>query len=173
MRLLGVGCWVLGVCSLMLAVSCSSIDCSVFGTSMAKYEFVVAENDAVGIKDMLVSVIAPKRDIGVDSVLVNGQDMSRQLSVPVSLTNDRDELYFVLQKQNAEGNAIVAIDTIVLTKTNVPVFEGIDCDPRYNHEVLDVTTTGKFIEKIEINDKSIDEDPAKVHFYLKLRNFSE
>lgn len=175
MRLLGGGCWVLGVCSLMLAAGCTSIDCSVYGTSAANYEFVMAENDTVGGKGMSVSVLTSRNDSAEDTLLllVNDQDVSRQLSVPVSVANGRDELYFILMKKSDAGRDTLAVDTIVLEKTNVPVFEGVDCDPRYNHKVQSITTTGQFIETIEIKDKSIDEDPAKVHFYLKLRNFTK
>lgn len=146
-------------------VSCTSIDCSVNSTVALQCQFRNADNVAVKISDYLT--VTAKRNDGTDTVLVNHEQNASFLSLPMSYTGDCDELAFTIT--DAEDH-VLADDIVKVSKTNDPVFESVDCTPRYNHQITDAIATNDFIDRIVVNHKSVSNDATKVHLYIYVRS---
>ena len=143
-----------------LVAGCTSIECSMNNIVASQYCFmdhVKNDNDtAIKVTEYYLTVSTKKTDIST-------------LQLPVSYNQKEDILYFEFQRLDQDSIfETIAVDTVCITKTNEMVFEGVECNPRYHHEVLSATTTHKLIDSIVINNNYIDNDPNKVHFSLYL-----
>lgn len=154
---------ILAVFALALMVAgCSSIDCSVYNTVAGRYRFMNQDGDSVKYGGY-ITVTSTRTIDGNDTVLVNKKANACTLQIPVSYALDTDELYIsFLDSAYTE----IARDKISITKTNEPVFESVDCAPRYNHTVSAAACTHNIIDSIVVNNNKIDNDLTKVHFYL-------
>lgn len=157
-----------------LMVGCTTFDCSMYNDVSGNYAFKKSLKEGqtedyrdsawMVLMDKYISVIAVRPQKDSDSI-INKWPNPKTLSIPVGFAQEEDELIFQLQDSEYK---VIKEDTVKITKTNDPVFENVDCYPRYNHQVLSAVTTKNFIDSIVINNKSIDNDLTKVHFYLYL-----
>lgn len=159
---------------LTMIAGCTTFDCSMYNDVTSNYVFKkslkVGEEDCDEadtmqvLRDRCITVVAirPQMD---SNLVVNKWLNPKSISIPVGFAQEEDELVF--QLQDTEYN-LLAEDVVKISKTNDPVFESVDCHPRYNHQVLSATTTHNFIDSIVVKNKSIDNDLSKVHFYLYL-----
>ena len=149
---------------LAFLISCTSIDCSMNSTVLCAYRFMNAQGDSVSLQDTL-SVISTRSIDGNDSVLVNRITNVCTMRLPMSYAQDADELRFVVT--NTYGEQIS--DYVVVSKTNEPLFESVDCAPRYNHTISDVSATQNFIDSVVINNKKVTNDPTAINVLIYLR----
>lgn len=158
-----------------LVAGCTSIECSMNNIVASQYCFmdhVKNDNDtAIKVTEYYLTVSTKKTVEIVDTVLINKKTDISTLQLPVSYNQKEDILYFEFQRLDQDSIfETIAVDTVCITKTNEMVFEGVECNPRYHHEVLSATTTHKLIDSIVINNNYIDNDPNKVHFSLYLHS---
>ena len=147
-----------------LLLGCKSIDCSMNNAVAGMYAFLPARGDSLeNWNDSCLTVVVNSTE-GEDTIM-NKKALYSIFSLPVSYTQDVDEFRFLLQDTLY---STVAEDTIRISKTNEPVFEGVDCALRYHHKVLSATTTKHFLDTIEVNNDYISNDLTKVHFNLYL-----
>ena len=160
----------------VMLVGCTSIECSMNNIVVSQYGFMQHCDDgndtAVVLDKYYLSVSINRNDNGADTVILNKKSKISTLQLPVSYTRGADILYFDFMDtlQSAQFKTI-AVDTVYIKKTNDLIFEGVDCNPRYHHKVLSVTTTHNLIDSIVVNNNKIDNDPSKVHFYLYLHSY--
>lgn len=155
------------VTSLLLAVSCSSIDCPMNSLVYTQYQLL----DAVGRVDTLrdTLTISTTRTDGNDSVLINKDVNITSFSLPISYSQEQDIFYFELK--DSLGN-MPLIDTVRVTKENLPHFESADCPPSFFHKITGVSSTNNAIDSIVVNYPDVNYDTSKKHFniYFKHRN---
>ena len=146
-----------------LVIGCTSVDCSMNNAVAGICAFQPAKGDSLANwKDSSITVVV--KDIyGKDSTVLNKKTISSTFNLPVSYTQDVDEFHFLLQDTSY---STVVVDTIRISKTNEPIFEGVDCALRYHHKVTSVSTTKHFLDSIVVNNDYISNDLTKVHFYL-------
>ena len=137
--------------------SCSDIDCGVHNPVMANY---VIQGDS--LRDTLT--ISAIRGSKPDTVLVNRLIKTTKFSLPMSYGGAQDRLRFVLT--NAAGRSVV--DTITISKTNVSHFESVDCAPAFFHKLTAVSTTGRGISQISINNPNVDYDGTKENIHIRI-----
>ena len=148
-----------------LLLGCTSIDCSMNNAVAGVYDFQLVRGDSLNYWNDSTLTVVVKNIEGKDTIIMNKKAISSNFSLPVSYTQDVDEYRFLLQDTTY---STVAVDTIRITKTNEPIFEGVDCALRYHHKVLSVTSTKHFLDSIKVNNDYISNDLTKVHFSLYL-----
>lgn len=155
------------VTSLLLAVSCSSIDCPMNSLVYTQYQLL----DAVGRVDTLrdTLTISTTRIDGRDSVLINKDVNITSFSIPISYSQDQDVFY--LELRDSLGN-LPLMDTVTVTKEDIPHFESADCPPSFFHEITGVSSTNNAIDSVVVNNPDVNYDTSKKHFniYFKHRN---
>ena len=150
---------ILPVCLLPLLLStfaCSSIDCPVQNTVAAIYEVNGTLDDTL--------TISVKRQDGSDTILLSNGVGLTTFKLPMSYHRTVDTLLFRSAK-------LAAVDTVWVTKDNIPHFESVDCGLSYFHNVISVRHTTIGIDSIVILKTLIDYDPMESHFriYFKAR----
>lgn len=153
------------VLAIPLMVACSSVDCALEKKVECKYEFRNAAGEPVQLNGALTVTTVDKASGTKEVTLLNKQEKVSQLSLPMSYSGDEDRLYFTYSDSTI---ALQITEQVVIRKTNEPVFEGVDCNPRFNHVIESVTTSHHFIDSIVINNKTVDNDPTKVHLHVYL-----
>lgn len=157
---------VIVICLSMLAfmISCTSIDCSMNSTVLCAYRFMNAQGDSVALSDTL-SVISSRSIDGNDTVLVNRMTKVCTMRLPMSYAQNADELRLVVTNSYGEQMS----DYVVVSKTDEPLFESVDCAPRYNHTISDISTTRNFIDSVVVNNKKVTNDPTTINVLIYLR----
>lgn len=150
---------------LLFVASCTSIDCSVNSTVLCSYRFMNANGDSVALNYPL-SVVSAHSISGNDTVLINQQEKASAFRIPMSYALDADELRFILN-MDAE---VKLTDYVVVSKTNEPVFESVECSPRYNHTITDVKTTHNFIDSIVVKNNKVSNDPTKINILVYIHS---
>ena len=135
--------------------SCSDIDCPVTNGVSAKY---VLKGDS--LHDTLT--ISAIRDGLTDTVLVNRLVGSKSFQLPMSYAGASDKLRFVF----TDTLGHTTVDTLTIAKTSVSHFESVDCQPVFFHTITGATTTGRIVNRIEINNPNVDYDGSKENFHL-------
>lgn len=109
--------------------SCSNIDCPLNNKVEAVYGFYDSSTGAgITIKDT-ISVIAG----GTDSVIYNRGVNISKLSLPMSYARSVDTLVVKIMGENA-----ASFDTILVSHTNEPHFESVDCSAVMFHIIKGV-----------------------------------
>lgn len=151
--------WMSGmITTMLLAVSCTTLDCPLNNTTLAKY---MLQGDVRTLDDTLT--VSTKRSLdGSDTVLVNRQVGTDSLMLPMSYANREDVLFFT----RTTRYGVTTRDTVTITKTDEPHFESIDCNPSFFHTIngIDYTTNG--IDSIVIHHRNVTYDASKTHFYI-------
>lgn len=99
---------------------------------------------------------------GTDSVLINKDVKVDSFSLPMSYSLDEDVLFFEIHTLSKQ----VFKDTVTVSKENRSHFESVDCSPSFFHTITDVKTTHNYIDSIVINQKEVNYDASKAHFYI-------
>lgn len=153
----------LAVVGLLGVVACSSVDCALQKKVECKVQMVDANGQEVAFDGYLTVSIAEPTDETVKDTLLNRLDKVSSFSFPLSYAADVDILR--LSFSNREENADV-IDVLSIEKSNEPVFESVDCAPRFNHTISSVSCTSNIIDSVKINNKKVDNDASKVHLRI-------
>ena len=140
-------------------MGCTSLDCPLNNTVYTKYKLM---GDNKTLKDTLT--ISTKKIAGTDSVLINKDVNVDSFSLPMSYSLDEDVLFFEIHTLSKQ----VFKDTVTVSKENRSHFESVDCSPSFFHTITDVKTTHNYIDSIVINQKEVNYDASKAHFYIYL-----
>jgi len=132
--------------SAMLA-ACSSIECPLNNVVEAVYTL----QKSTGLPDTLYDTLTifTRRSDGTDTILLNKAVQTTSFELPMSHTNETDELYFLIGS---------ITDKVTVTKTNTPHFESVDCTPSYFHQITDVQWQGSLIDNIIIKNQEVSYD---------------
>lgn len=106
--------------------------------------------------------ISTTKQEGTDSVLINKDVKVDSFILPMSYHQPEDVFYFEVKNQYHQ----VFNDTIVVKKEDKPHFESVDCSPAFFHTITEVKTTHNLIDSIVINNKEVNYDASKAHFYI-------
>lgn len=141
----------------MFIAACSSVDCPLNNTVYTKYKLM---GRVTTLPDTLT--ISTTRTNGTDSILLNQQVNTDSFSLPISYAQDEDVLYF---KTNN------LLDTVWVGKTNEAHFESVDCGVNYFHTLTGVRFTRNAIDSIIINNKTVNYDASKTHFFIYFKEY--
>ena len=124
-------------------MGCTSLDCPLNNTVYTKYKLM---GDNKTLKDTLT--ISTKKIAGTDSVLINKDVNVDSFSLPMSYSQDEDVLFFEIHTLSKQ----VFKDTVTVSS--------------FFHTITDVKTTHNYIDSIVINQKEVNYDASKAHFYI-------
>ena len=145
-------------------LACSSIDCPVQNTVATKYAVMGADGQATKLADTLY--VWTRRADGRDTLLnrLTGKD---SFSLQIGYTNPEDTLIFYITDIYHQET----LDTVFLTKENIPHFESVDCAAHFFHCLTAVRSTHDGIDSITIANPHVNYDQSKAHLniYFKKR----
>ena len=147
----------------VLFCACSSSDCPLNNTIYCVYSL---KGDVEMLSDTLT--VTTPRAYGEDTILIDQKVNISSLLMPMSYIQEKDILYFKL----TDENHVVYRDTVIVSKTNDPHFESVDCPPCYFHTITDISHTHNYIDSIIIKKTKVDYDTevGNLHIYFKPRN---
>lgn len=151
------------VIGIMGFAACSSVDCALQKKVECKVRFIDAEGNDVAFDGYLTVCIAEPTSETVKDTLLNKLENANTFSFPLSYTEDVDNINFCFSDKSED---FTIIDAISIEKTNEPVFESVDCNPRFNHTIKSVKCTRNVIDSIVVNNKTVDNDASKVHLHV-------
>lgn len=151
--------------SLLIAVSCSSIDCPLNNLVYTNWQMLDADGNAYVLADTLT--ISTNRTDGSDSVLINRDVNASAFSLPISYSQAEDIFFF--EMKDSLGNEAVT-DTVAVAKEDLPHFESVDCSPSFFHKITSVSHTRNAIDSIVINYPDVNYDTSKKHLYIYFRH---
>ena len=141
-------------------VGCTTLDFLLNNLEKATLPQEAEVGDNKTLKDTLT--ISTKKIAGTDSVLINKDVNVDSFSLPMSYSLDEDVLFFEIHTLSKQ----VFKDTVTVSKENRSHFESVDCSPSFFHTITDVKTTHNYIDSIVINQKEVNYDASKAHFYI-------
>ena len=149
--------------TVLLLSACSSVDCPLNNTVFCVYSL---RGDVDMLSDTLT--VSTPRVYGGDTILIDNKVNISSLLMPMSYIQDKDVLYFTL----TDANNAIRRDTVVVSKTNDPHFESVDCPPCYFHTITDISHTHNAIDSIIITKSKVDYDTEvdNLHIYFKPRS---
>lgn len=110
--------------------------------------------------------ISTTKTEGTDSVLINKDVKVDSFILPMSYHQPEDVFYFEIKNQENQ----VFKDTVTVKKEDFSHFESVDCNPAFFHTITEVKTTHNLIDSIVINNKDVNYDASKAHFYIYFGN---
>lgn len=148
----------------LVLAACSSIDCPLNNTVYTSYKL----KGDVAVLSKTLTVTSPVDDTR-DTLLINHIANVDSFILPISYNRTEDIFHFTLTDN--DGNETT--DEVRVSKDNHPHFESIECGPAFFHTITDVTYSNNAIEKIEINNKNVNYDARKAHFYIYFKGDTE
>ena len=150
----------------VVLVACSSIECPIENTVAVNYAVMKYQNGeevADTLNDTLW--VWSRRSDGDDTLLYNRGVNVRSFSLPTSYQGPQDTLIFLTVDtlQNYD------VDTVWISKEDIPHFEPVDCAVRYFHKITDVRSTHEAIDTIIINNSSVTYDSSVKHLYIHFK----
>lgn len=142
-------------------VGCTSLDCPLNNTTYTKYRLM---GNITTLKDTMT--IYTTKTEGTDSVLINKDVKVDSFILPMSYHQPEDVFYFEIRNQENQ----VFKDTVTVKKEDFSHFESVDCNPAFFHTITEVKTTHNLIDSIVINNKDVNYDASKPHFYIYFGN---
>lgn len=116
--------------ALLVAASCSNIDCPLSNTVASKYVFYNTANGAAATFADTLTV----RAIGSDTVLYNRGLNISEVDIPMSYRAAADTLLLDISDTEAKRT-----DTLIVAHTNEAHFESIDCSASMFHQITSAT----------------------------------
>ena len=138
-------------------VGCTSLDCPLNNTTYTKYRLM---GNVTTLNDTMT--ISTTKTEGTDSVLINKDVKVDSFILPMSYHQPEDVFYFEIRNQENQ----VYKDTVTVKKDDFSHFESVDCNPAFFHTITEVKTTHNLIDSIVINNKDVNYDASKAHFYI-------
>ncbi|MBQ0073212.1 MAG: hypothetical protein KBT34_03360 [Prevotella sp.] len=168
--------FILTLLSGIILVGCSSIDCSIEGRVMCHYAIQDKNGNDVQLAYPLTVTLQREATFG-DTVFINNQGGVSTLDLPMSHVGESDEIrmsigvtYTVVVDTIETQETEYITDVVKIKKNNSPVFESIDCTPRFNHEITDVEFTRNFIDTLIINKANVTKDATSPNIIIRLRS---
>lgn len=130
------------------------------------WSVVYADGDTIAPK-LFATMTAQRTTDGQDTVLINLKQNVDKMELPMSYAQDEDVMHFWIIDE--DGETVVAYDEIKVSKTNTPVFESVDCDPRFNHVIKGISTTNNIIDSVVVVKDNVTNVPSNenIRIYLK------
>lgn len=151
---------------LLLAASCSSIDCPLNSLVYTQYQLMTPEGRVDTLADTLTIYTRRVTD-GSDSVLINRNVRTTEFPLPISYTQAQDVFYFETIDTVTKATTT---DVVTITKEDHQRFESVDCAPLYFHTITDVSTTHNAIDSIVIINPDVSYDTSKKHLYIYFKH---
>lgn len=148
---------------LVVASSCSSIDCPISTKVMVNYGFYDANEQKYTLTDTL-SVWTQRKD-GTDTLLINSDVDKTAMSLQISYQRPEDIMIFRIA-----DTLNVTLDTVWIKKEDIPHFESVDCAAHFFHTLTDVRSTHHGIDTIFINNPSVTYDTSVEHIRLRFKD---
>ena len=152
--------------SLLLMTACSGIDCPIENAVFVNYAVMKSqggEEVADTLKDTLW--VWTRRADGDDTLLFNRGVNVRSFQLPASYQGAQDTLVFL----TVDTSQSFLIDTVWLSKEDIPHFESVDCAARYFHRITSVHSTHQAIDTIIINNSQVTYDSSVKHLYIHFK----
>ncbi len=146
----------------LVVCACSSVDCPVQNTVETVYHAYKRDGRPDTLADTLTIFISRKN--GTDSILLNRSLRTTSFHLPISYKNPEDTLLFEFKDTMPGGRTI--LDSVFITKTDMPQFESVDCHIAFFHNITGVRWTRGLIDSIAINNASVNYDSSKEHFHI-------
>ena len=115
------------IAMLLLAASCSSIDCPLNSLVYTQYQLMTPEGRVDTLADTL-TIYTKRVTDGSDSVLINRNVRTTEFSLPISYSQAQDVFYF---ETIDTVTKVTTTDVVTITKEDHPHFESVDCAPLY------------------------------------------
>ena len=148
--------------AMLIFGACASVDCPMGNRVQSEYYFTKPDGITPDTLKDTLSVTALKWE--GDTLVFNRGVNITSIKVPLSYDEPEDVLLFVFT--NTEKK--VWRDTVWLQKTNHPHLESVDCSPKFFHTLTDVRSTDNRIERIDINNSSVEYESKKnIQIYLR------
>ena len=150
----------------VVLVACSSIECPIENTVAVNYAVMRYQNGeevADTLNDTLW--VWSRRADGDDTLLYNRGVNVRSFSLPTSYQGPQDTLIFL----TVDTLQNFGVDTVWISKEDIPHFESVDCAVRYFHKITDVRSTHEAIDTIIINNSSVTYDSSVKHLYIHFK----
>lgn len=163
--------------SALLITACSSIDCELNGKVMCHYTVQDnAGNDAAFAYPLSVTLLRTASDS--DTVIINKVNDADGFDLPMSYDQEEDIVKLTLSIPVTEWEddttevvtTLEVNDTIRISKTNTPLFESVDCAPRYGHNITGISFTNNFIDDIVINQSKVSNDASAKNIFIRLKS---
>lgn len=151
----------------LLVFSCSSVDCALEKKVECRVQMMDAAGNEVAFDGYLTVSIADATEETVKDTLLNKLEGKSTFSFPLSYAADVDKLNFIFSDKQ---EIFSMTDVVSIEKSNEPVFESVDCNPRFNHTIKSVTCTGNVIDSVVVNNNKVDNNAAKVHLYVYMHS---
>ena len=113
------------IAMLLLAASCSSIDCPLNSLVYTQYQLMTPEGRVDTLADTL-TIYTKRVTDGSDSVLINRNVRTTEFSLPISYSQAQDVFYF---ETIDTVTKVTTTDVVTITKEDHPHFESVDCAP--------------------------------------------
>ncbi len=150
------------VVALSLA-ACSSVDCSLNGTVLCHYALQTADGEAATLVYPLSVTFNRRTEFG-DTVYIDRLKDASMIDLPMSYDSDIDDITLTLYIDSTH----TVSDEIHVTKTNEPYFESVDCAPRYNHVLQEVTHTTNFIKEVIISNPEVKNNVTDTNILIRI-----
>ena len=139
------------IAMLLLAASCSSIDCPLNSLVYTQYQLMTPEGRVDTLADTL-TIYTKRVTDGSDSVLINRNVRTTEFSLPISYSQAQDVFYF---ETIDTVTKVTTTDVVTITKEDHPHFESVDCAPLYS---------------IVIINPDVSYDTSKKHLYIYFKH---
>lgn len=150
---------------LVMVSACSSIDCSINNIVLSVYQLAKGEGVADTLKADTLTIYT-RRANGRDTILLNRSVNTSLFRLPMGQTSATDTLVFNLRDTfNAQ-----LIDTIYISKENMPRFESVDCNIMFIHNVTGIRSTHNAIDTIKIVKTLVNNDSLQPNFHIYFKN---
>lgn len=141
--------------------ACASVDCPLNNRVQTEYYFTKPDGITPDTLNDTLSIKALKW--ADDTLLFNRGVGITSIKVPLSYEQPEDVLLFIFT-DTAQN---VWRDTVWLKKTNHPHLESVDCSPKFFHTLTDVHSTHHRIERIAINNPTVEyESKENIQIHL-------
>lgn len=146
---------------MLTIIGCTSLDCPLNNTTYTKYKLM---GNVTTLNDTMT--ISTTKQEGIDSVLINKDVKVDSFILPMSYHQAEDVFYFEFKNKYKQTWK----DTVIVKKENFSHFESVDCAPSFFHTITGIQTTHNYIDSIVINNKEVNYDASKAHFYIYFGN---
>lgn len=168
---------IISATALTMIIACSSIECSIEGRVMCHYA-IQDKNGTSATLALPLSVSFVRLEAGTDTTYINQQANVSTFDLPMSHIQDTDEMIVSLAVTKTEliddtletEVTEYLTDHVWITKTNTPLFESVDCAPRYNHTITSVRSTHNFIDTLIVNNETVKKNVSEPNILIRIRS---
>lgn len=146
--------------------ACSSVDCPLENTVSTVCGFRQANGRPDTLLSDTLTVTTVRRD-GSDTVVINRDVKVTGMTLPISSGAAADTFNIFL----TDTLHRTSVNRIIISKTDLPHFESVDCKMSYFHTINNVSWSGDRIDSVTINKQNVDYDASQqhLHIYFKAR----